>query len=67
MFFSFYSKYIQLECNNFRSDGTSKYTTYFNPICFWAQIENSIAQKPTLQPTRSKQRNPSGNQEIMLI
>ena len=31
---------------------------------FWAQIENSIAREPNLQPTQLKQRNVSGNQEI---
>ena len=58
----FYSKYIQLECNNFPSDhGTAKNTAYlnFNTLFFFlffflAQIENSISKKPTLQLTWPK-------------
>jgi hypothetical protein len=34
---------------------------------FLAQIENSIAKEPKIQPTQVKQRSLSGNQEIMLI
>jgi hypothetical protein len=29
-----------------------------------AQIENSIAKEPKIQPTGPNQRSPSGNQEI---
>jgi hypothetical protein len=33
-------------------------------LFFFAQIENSIAKEPKIQPTQLKQRNLSGNQEI---
>jgi hypothetical protein len=36
-------------------------------LIFLAQIENSIAKEPKIQPTQLKQRSLSGNQEIMLI
>jgi len=35
-----------------------------NVSFFFAQIENSIAKEPKIQPTQLKQRNLSGNQEI---
>jgi hypothetical protein len=35
-----------------------------NVSLFFAQIENSIAKEPKIQPTQLKQRNLSGNQEI---
>jgi hypothetical protein len=34
---------------------------------FLAQIENSIAKEPKIQPTQLKQRSLSGNQEISKV